>query len=128
MSLAGLVPDILTNGIALRARPPRPKQGEKVGDAMSTDYVAKRCGDGGWLFRLREPSDQFARNKRAWTCVSKVGGSEASRLDLAARYTQYRAALEPSDLTKLADQLGLSAGNLLRLGLGWCGWEWTFPM
>ncbi len=83
---------------------------------------------GSGLFRLREPSYQFARNNRAWNCVNEVGGSEASRHDLSALHTRYQAALELRNLTMLALHLGLSAGSLQRLGLGWCGWGWTFPM
>lgn len=83
---------------------------------------AKRCGDAGYLHRLRD--DGFRPERRR---VSLPLPAEPAR-DFAALADQYRAAVNRDDLRRLASGLGVSAEALRDLGIGWDGAAWTFPM
>ena len=87
---------------------------------------AKRCGDGGWLHRLREePHTPRGRPRRTFRLI---GGDNPGRDDLDDLMTRFRAEVDPDDLSALANALGVLVENLNRLGIGWSGWGWTFPM
>lgn len=60
--------------------------------------------------------------------VIPLGPRKPLRADLANLHTRYQADIDPDDLQRLANDLGLSVDNLGRLGIGWCGWGWSFPM
>jgi hypothetical protein len=53
-----------------------------------------------------------------------------STLDLGRLAENYRKALQPGALARLADQLGISVESLRRLGIGWAAEHraWVFPM
>lgn len=82
----------------------------------------KRCGDAGYLHRLRD--DEFRPERRR---VSLPLPTEPVR-DFAALADQYRAAVNHDDLRRLASRLGVAAVALADLGIGWDGAAWTFPM
>lgn len=88
---------------------------------------AKRCGDAGWLHRLRDdpwqPPPRYVRT----VCVA---ASMVTSLDFAALAKQFQAAVNPVDLHVLAQSLGLSVDSLHRLDIGWSTQHraWSFPM
>ena len=86
----------------------------------------KQCGAGGWLHKLRD--DDAWRPSRRMVHVPvdmTTGGIDFGRL--AARYA---AAVRSEALAALAAELGLTAGSLTRLGIGWAPEHraWSFPM
>lgn len=89
----------------------------------------RRAGEGGWLHRLR-PSDGSPRGPRAIT----ICAAEAGRIDHGDRFERLaenaRRAIAPEALQGLAESLGLSAGSLRRLCVGWSAPHraFTFPM
>jgi hypothetical protein len=88
----------------------------------------KRCGEAGWLHRLRYDGRKESFRRFARTISITNPANSVRRFDdLARRYT---AAVDASRLTALAHSLGLSAASLLRLGVGWSVGHgaWTFPM
>lgn len=86
----------------------------------------KRCGEAGWLHRLRaddcRPAQRFVR--------SVPIPSAAGRPDLAALANTYRASLDAEQLHALAFDLGLSVESVNALGIGWSHSHraWSFPM
>jgi hypothetical protein len=48
--------------------------------------------------------------------------------DLRRLAEEYRGRLRPGQLGRFADQLGVTAESLWRLGVGWDGRNWSFPM
>jgi hypothetical protein len=87
----------------------------------------QRCGEAGWLHRLRDC--EFWRGyTRTWTMNANPSPGERDFASLAGRY---RRAVNSNDLIRLADQLGVTTGSLVRLGIGWSlqyGGCWAFPM
>jgi len=84
----------------------------------------KRCGEAGWLHKLRDdwqkpPTLRKPEPKR----------QEPTR-DFAAFAEECRRALDAVALSRFADKMGLSAGSLKRLGIGWSAEHsaFTFPM
>src|SRR5262245_36158249 len=87
----------------------------------------KRCGEAGWLHRLRDKPWKSAR--RVVRSVS-LGGTCTRREDLARVTADYQAHVDPGRLHQLALSLGLTTESLLALGIGWFASHraWTFPM
>jgi hypothetical protein len=87
---------------------------------------AKRCGEAGWLHRLRDEVFRPARR-----VVRSVAHRPAEpRHDLADVAAGYRHAVNPDQLGQLAHSLGLSADSLTALQIGWSSYyrAWSFPM
>ena len=84
---------------------------------------SKKCGDAGWLHRLRDDARQPARR-----FVRSIPLTTTSSFDFAALSRQFQEAAAPIALDHLARQLGLSVASLHALGIGWNGWAWSFPM
>lgn len=87
----------------------------------------KRCGDAGWLHRLRD-DDAWRRPRRRTVQIATPGA--AIRPDLASLAEQCSQAIRPDVLDRLGEGLGLSTESLCRLGVGWSGEHraYTFPM
>lgn len=87
---------------------------------------SKRCGDAGWLHRLRD--EQFRPARRRVRVLSLAQATPDN--DLSALATSYRNAVNPAQLNALARSLGLTATSLLALGIGWSLQQraWSFPM
>ncbi len=87
----------------------------------------KRCGDAGWLHRLRDsdwqPPHRFVRHIRLEPVASV-------RSDLAQLAEEYRHAIDSGRLHQLADTIGVSVGSLLSLQIGWANEyrAYSFPM
>ena len=87
----------------------------------------KRLRNGGFLHRLC--ADSAWRDRRRTRSVAIAmrcgpgGGTNFSRLA-----ERYRAAVNQFDLIRLAADLGVDHRTLIRLGIGWDGQAWTFPM
>jgi len=85
----------------------------------------KRCGEAGWLHKLRD--ERPPSRKVASARVMLGGGPVRDMVGMAARCT---AAAHREKLAEMADGLGLSVEGLQRLGIGWSAEHkaWTFPM
>ena len=78
--------------------------------------------NGGWLHRLRESTPRRRRVVRV-AIPTGAGGH-----DFEAISRQLRGNVSPGRLEDHALQLGVSTESLVRLGVGWDGEAWTFPM
>jgi hypothetical protein len=76
----------------------------------------KRCGEAGWLHRLRDDDDQHHHHH---VRVVRFATGAAPRERLAHLAAQYRQDLDPGRLHQLATSLGLSVASLCHLGIGW---------
>jgi hypothetical protein len=87
----------------------------------------KRCGEAGWLHRLRDDSWQPARGVVRHI---RIKSGAAPRADLARLAAQYREAVDHDRLHQLAISLGLSQASLCHLRIGWSAEHqaWSFPM
>ncbi len=85
----------------------------------------RRWREAGWLHQLRH--DDRAQIRRRPERIVRVA-LPAAGPDLAALARSYQEALRPESLARLAARLGVSAGSLRRLGTGWTGGAWSFPM
>jgi hypothetical protein len=102
--------------------------GEVWGALCAREALGSRrtCRNGAHLHVLREQ----VRPRPARARVSTVQAHRPRRGDLAELDARFRAAVEPASLGRLAASLGVSAGALGRLGVGWCAESraWSFPM
>lgn len=95
------------------------------------DGSVKRCGDAGYLHILTDRHNGHdghkhgAKRRHALTVVQKQNGQTRDFWQLSARY---QSQLTDEKLRALAHSLGVSAGSLRRLRLGWDGRAYTFPM
>ena len=83
-----------------------------------------RCGDAGWLHRLR---DNFAL-PRAFT--RKISLESCPQPDFTERALTFEKAVNAEHLRQHASSLGLSVESLTALGVGWAQPydAWSFPM
>ena len=89
----------------------------------------KRCGQAGWLHVLRDDGPTWPAWKRTIPAAVRMM-SDPDRLDFAKLATEFRAAVQPQAVARLAASLGLSIESLGRLGIGWASRHraWSFPM
>jgi DNA primase len=89
---------------------------------------SKRIKDAGWLHRLRD--DGWRPIGSAVRFVSLSTPATTAFAALGVLTEQYRAAVDPDRLQQHANSLGLSAGSLRRLNIGWSvdRRAWSFPM
>jgi hypothetical protein len=87
---------------------------------------ARRCGEGGWLHRLK---DRPARCDRAAVRLIRLAGT-APGSDFSQMATRFQSSVRPDHLQRFARRLGLSADSLRSLGVGWSEHHhsWSFPM
>jgi hypothetical protein len=84
----------------------------------------KRCGEAGWLHILAE-------GKQPWRRTSlrlRIPAVRTPAKDFALLARRCRKQLESACLQGLAQSLGVSVESLRRLGVGWNGAGYTFPM
>jgi len=89
----------------------------------------KLCGEAGGLHVLRDDSPTWAPWRRTIpAAVRTMSGPD--RLDFAKLAAEYRAAVQPQVVARMAASLGLSMESLGRLRIGWASGHraWTFPM
>ncbi len=86
----------------------------------------KRCGDAGWLHRLRERPRQSER-RRVRHISLPIGGRGP---DLARLAEHYRESVDYVRLQQFAAGAGLSVSALWHLRIGWSPEHraWSFPM
>ena len=95
------------------------------------DGAIKKCGDAGYLHILDDRHDGHDRHRNSakWRhTLTVVQGQDGQAQDFGQLSGQYQLQLTSERLHALARSLGLSAGSLQRLRLGWDGSAWTFPM
>ncbi len=88
----------------------------------------KRCGESGWLHILRRDGPTWSpRVRRIELSAARISAADLGFAKLAA---DFRQAVRPEALGKLAVALGVSSDSLTRLGVGWSAKHraWTFPM
>lgn len=84
----------------------------------------KLIGEAGWLHRLQDGERTAGRSiGRLRFALPSSDGANLDGLN-----AKYRASVTLSKLERLSHELGVSVESLQRLGVGWCGWGWTFPM
>ena len=91
----------------------------------------RRAGEGGWLHVLRDDGPTWAPWQRTIrVAVRMMSKPSNGKPDVAKLATDFRAAVRPEALGKLAVALGVSVESLTRLGIGWSAQRraWTFPM
>ena len=84
---------------------------------------SRRFGDAGWLHPLRDGGRLPSAPTRIFTLTRRPAVP-----DLAALAERFRQQVRPAALTQQAADLGVTATSLARLGIGWDGRAWTFPM
>ena len=91
----------------------------------------KRCGEGGWLHVLRDDGPTWAPWQRSIRVAVRMMSEPVNgKPDVAKLAIDFRQAVKPEALDKLAAALGVSAESLRRLGVGWSANNrtWSFPM
>ena len=84
----------------------------------------KLIGEAGWLHRVQDGERTAGRSiGRLRFAIPSSDGANLDGLN-----AKYRASVTLSELERLSNELGVSVESLQRLGVGWCGWGWTFPM
>ncbi|MCC6127395.1 MAG: hypothetical protein IT426_20750 [Pirellulales bacterium] len=88
----------------------------------------RKCGESGWLHILRRDDPTWSPRIRKIEIDSRRIGAQTT--DFGKLADQFRQAVKPQALEKLASALGLSVESLQRLGAGWSAKHgaWTFPM
>ena len=89
---------------------------------------AKPIGAAGYLHILRDGGPTWSpRVRRIELSAARIG---AETIDFAKLAADFRAAVRPDALAKLAAALGVSVESLRRLGIGWAVKYrgWSFPM
>lgn len=86
----------------------------------------KRCGESGWLHRLRDAGD-WSRPRRQ---VITVATTPPAPVDFGRLADECHAAAVFDDVNQLAYDLGVTTDSLERLAVGWSRQHqaWTFPM
>lgn len=84
----------------------------------------KRCGEAGWLHILHGDRPPASRPRRRSFRIGRAGAAG----DWTARIRHYTQRMTQAQLAKLTALLGVSEQSLQRLGAGWNGAGWTFPM
>jgi hypothetical protein len=84
---------------------------------------ARRWKDAGYLHVLRPAG----HNLNGPTRTRKIDLAAEQR-DLERDARTFRDRLDHEALATLAADLGLSTDSLRRLGIGWAGWGWAFPL
>lgn len=79
----------------------------------------KRCGDAGWLHKLTD---------KRWDIPKHEPHQDEPLPDFTRMQQWFRRDVQKVDIESFASSLGLTSYSLNRLGIGWCGWGWTFPM
>jgi hypothetical protein len=88
----------------------------------------RRCGEAGHLHILRDTGPTWSPSVRRIE-LSARRQCESS-IDFGKLANDFRAAVVPGALDKLAQSLGVSTQSLHRLGVGWAAQHnaWAFPM
>ena len=88
---------------------------------MRTESPKLLC-NGGWLHRLRD-------NGTGWRPRPRVRSVTVSAPRSAGRdFVVLAKAVDPFALIRFAGELGVDRTALMRLGIGWDGAAWIFPM
>jgi hypothetical protein len=82
----------------------------------------RRWGDAGWFHQLGPIATTPIRRSPI-----RIVSADAAP-DLGAVAAKFSANANPSSVETLAESLGLSVESLHRLGIGWTGRAWSFPM
>jgi hypothetical protein len=103
-------------------------EGDPTAAICARAESAKRCGEAGWLHRLRD--DPLRRPERRFVRHVPLAAGGTMRADLPSLAADYHRAAVPSRLNEFAASLGLSVTSLCRLGVGWSAehCSWSFPM
>jgi len=96
-----------------------PQRGLAICPRVESD---RRIGDAGYLHRL----DGSRLDDRP--LITRPSRPDAPAVDLGHLQRGFRAAVTPRILERLAERWGCSVGAVDRLGCGWDGSAWTFPM
>ena len=91
----------------------------------------RRCGEAGWLHRLRKTNGRWPVRRRITIPTQETGEVQQRPVeDLAGFARQCQLATSPGALRAFAESLDLNLESLRRLGVGWSARHkgWTFPM
>ncbi|MGH2271268.1 hypothetical protein ACQ9LF_05660 [Anaerohalosphaeraceae bacterium U12dextr] len=90
--------------------------------ARIADGSIKQCGQAGWLHVLKT---SFRQKRRVFSRQIPIATNSDHFSELA---TQCQYGLDPTRLESVARELKVSQQSLERLGIGWDGIAYTFPM
>ena len=95
--------------------------------ARVSEGSRKKAGDAGWLHVLAgDTARRFeARSRRPRRVERKYDGPKVDFVKLAR---EYRQRISRRQIDMLAKTLGVTAASLVRLGVGWDGEAFCFPM
>ncbi|MBW8018030.1 MAG: hypothetical protein FVQ82_17820, partial [Planctomycetes bacterium] len=99
------------------------KDGQVAICARISEGSKKRCGDAGWMHILGPDTEQANNVKFN---IQKLDNKPKPDFDKIANNFQQR--LSERQLRWLGESLGISPLSLQRLGIGWDGNAFTFPM
>jgi len=91
----------------------------------------RKCGDAGYLHLLKDGHNGHDghRNGAKWRHTLTIApGQDGRTPDFGQLSADYQSQLTSERLQALAGSLGLSAGSLQQLRVGWDGAAFTFPM
>jgi len=100
-------------------------EGDPTAAICARTESTKRCGEAGWLHRLKDSPWSSERRRACSVRLALGGGRDVGRLA-----AEFQRAADPGRLYQFAVGLGLSAASLCQLGVGWSAehWAWSFPM
>ncbi|MBW8017982.1 MAG: hypothetical protein FVQ82_17570 [Planctomycetes bacterium] len=98
------------------------KDGSAAICARIEDGSTKRCGDAGWLHLLDPDSKPTGKPFKRYTPKPAV------KIDFAKLAKEYQDRLSERQLRWLGASLGVTPASLQRLGVGFDGKAFTFPM
>lgn len=82
----------------------------------------RRWGEAGWLHVLRD--DGRSRPRARHIVIPR----HSPPRDFSGPAAEYRERARPDAVARFAEDLGVTCDSLERLGVGWDGRNWTFPM
>jgi len=99
--------------------------------ARIAEGAVRKCGDAGYLHLLKDRHngrDRHTRGARWRHSATVAHGPDGQVQDFGQLAAGYQSQLTGERLRALACSLGVSLTNLQRLGVGWDGSAWVFPM
>jgi hypothetical protein len=101
------------------------KDGSAAICARIEDGSTKRCGDAGWLHVVGPDTGQAKNVKFS---INKFDNTNKPKPDFDRLARNYQERLSDRQLRWLGESLGIAPISLQRLGVGWDGKAFSFPM
>ncbi len=96
--------------------------------ARVSEGSRKRCGDSGWLHVLTEDTARRFKARSRRPRRSERKRPNGPKVDFVKLSRKYRQRVSRRQIDMLSKALGVTAISLARLGVGWDGEAFCFPM